>query len=486
MTLPAHYAHQAEWLRKTKDLEYFACFWDQGTGKTRFILDTMVHLAKAKHIDAMLVLAPNGVHQMWIDDEVPTWVPQHKAITSCYYTAGKAKTIRHQKMLDDLLYAPFSILAMSYDAIMTKRGRAFARTFLKQRKVLMVCDESTAIKTPSAKRTQTIVAAGAHAAYRRILTGTPADSGPFDVYTQMRFLNPVFWKDNGVQTFSEFKTYFGIFQKQMATRTDPRTGRLIQYEYDNLVSYRNLTKLRDILKGSSSRVEKDVVLDLPPKVFTKIYYELSPTQKRVYREIRDEAMTFLGDELITVPLVLTRLLRMQQVICGYIPPETGEPEIEIDPGKNARLDALRQALETVQGQCIIWARFNKDIDQIMEILGSEAAQCDGRVAAEIRQQCIKDFQAGKLKYIVSKPQTKGMSRGQTLTQASTVIYYSNTFSLEDRRQSEDRAHRGGLKHTVTYIDIVAPGTIDTRIISSLRNKKDVASTITGDTLKEWI
>ena len=486
MTLPQRWTHQAQLLAATGDLTHYAIFWDQGTGKTRLVLDTMVHLAKQGKIDALLILAPNGVHQMWIDDEVPAWIPGHQALYSCYYTSGKAGTKKHQRLMDGAMRAKFSIVAMSYEGIMTKRGRDFARKFLTKRKVLMTCDESTAIKTPSAKRTKAIVAAGGHALYRRILTGTPADSGPFDVYTQVRFLYKDYWKENGFQTYAEFKTYFGVFEKRTAKLYD-KTGKQRTQEFEHLLCYRNLDKLKELLEPISSRVEKSEVMDLPPKTYTKIYYKLTPVQQRVYTEIRDECMTFLETgELVTIHMALVKLLRLQQVICGYIPPETGEPEVEVDPGKNPRIDAFKTALAQTTGSAIVWARFNKDIDMIMEILGKEAAQCDGRTPAAERQQHVKDFQAGKLRFIVSKPQTKGMSRGQTLTRASTVIYYSNTFSLEDRNQSEDRAHRGGLKHPVTYIDIVAPGTVDTRILGSLRSKKCVASLITGDTLKDWI
>lgn len=482
VTLPPRFKHQAAVLAATAELDYYAIFWDQGTGKTRLALDTMVEQARRGNIDAALILAPNGVHQMWIEDEVPAWVPGHDALFLFYYTSAKAGTKRHQHQCQAALKAKFPIVAMSYDAIMTKRGRDFARKLLRQRKVYMVCDESTAIKSPGAKRTKTIVAAGRHAACRRILTGTPYDGGPFDIYTQMRFLHPTFWKENGFQTYSEFKTFFGVWRTGTATDA---TGRV--REFPELVCYRNLDKLHELMQQVSSRVVKDTALSLPPKLYQKMRFELTPTQKRVYREIKEEAMTFLqSGELVTVPLALTRLLRLQQVTSGFIPPETGEPEVEIDPGRNPRLDALRQVLAECYHQGIIWARFNREIDQICELLGKDAVQADGRVKAVDRQRAVKAFQAGDVQWLVSKPQTKGMSRGQTLTNARTVIYYSNSFSLEDRNQSEDRAHRSGQQNEVCYVDIIAPGTVDTHIVANLRGKKRISAFLTGDTLKEWL
>ena len=86
--------------------------------------------------------------------------------------------------------------------------------------------------------------------------------------------------------------------------------------------------------------------------------------------------------------------------------------------------------------------------------------------------------------VVGTPQTAGY--GITLTSASTVIYYSNGYDLEKRMQSEDRAHRIGQKKSVTYIDMIAEETVDTKIVKSLRKKINIASQVMGEELKEWI
>jgi hypothetical protein len=100
------------------------------------------------------------------------------------------------------------------------------------------------------------------------------------------------------------------------------------------------------------------------------------------------------------------------------------------------------------------------------------------------KEIIKDFQSGKYKYIIANPRMGGY--GITLTAAKTVIYYANTYDLEARLQSEDRPHRIGQTSNVTYIDFVTPNTIDEKIFSSLKNKKSLANSITGDNWKEWI
>ena len=103
-----------------------------------------------------------------------------------------------------------------------------------------------------------------------------------------------------------------------------------------------------------------------------------------------------------------------------------------------------------------------------------------------RQKTIDRFQDpdSDARFFVGNPQTGGY--GITLTAANTVIYYSNGYDLEKRLQSEDRAHRIGQKKSVTYVDLIAPKTIDEKIRKALRAKINIASEILGEELKDWI
>ena len=85
---------------------------------------------------------------------------------------------------------------------------------------------------------------------------------------------------------------------------------------------------------------------------------------------------------------------------------------------------------------------------------------------------------------MGNPSTGGY--GLTLTAAHTVIYYSNTYDLEKRMQSEDRAHRIGQTNKVTYIDLISEGTVDEKIVQSLRSKIDIASAVMGEDIKQWL
>ena len=164
---------------------------------------------------------------------------------------------------------------------------------------------------------------------------------------------------------------------------------------------------------------------------------------------------------------------------------------EITNFKHNRIDELIDVIDEMEGKVIIWANYVHDIEQITKELEKEygegcVAQYYGQVSSEDRQKAIKDFQnpKSKVKYFVGNTQTGGY--GITLTAASNVIYYSNSYDLEKRLQSEDRAHRIGQHKPVTYVDLIAEKTVDEKIIKALRKKINIASTVMGDKVQEWI
>jgi SNF2 family DNA or RNA helicase len=259
--------------------------------------------------------------------------------------------------------------------------------------------------------------------------------------------------------------------------------------FRQVVGYQNLEELTTKVNGFSYRVLKKECLDLPAKVYQRREVELTPEQKKVYKELKDYAIAELeSNELVSVTSILTQILRLHQVVCGFVKHDQGE-EVEI---KNNRLDALIDVLAETQGKTIIWANYQYDIKRILktlqEFVGVEAvATYYGETPDEERQQIINRFQDpnSKLQYLISNVQTGGY--GITLTAASNVIYYSNNYDLEKRLQSEDRAHRIGQENKVTYIDLVAKGTVDEKIVKALRNKLNLAQEVLGDEKwKDWI
>ena len=475
--------HQRKHLEDHIEEKSWGLLWEQGTAKTKPIIDTAAYLFDEGKIDGMIVVAPPGVERNWNTDEIPKHMPQEFAfdIRIQVFLTAKKHTKEHKRGLNALLnHDGLAILLISYNAFMTKEGKDYIWKFLKQRKCLYVLDESHNIKTPNAKRTKSIVASGKYAEYRRILTGTPVAIGPFDLYSQVRFLDEYFWKNKGIHGSVQFRQYFG----RWFTRAECQQLHGYDPGYDKLIEYQNLDKLRLWLSEISDRVLKEDVLDLPPKLYAKRYFEMSREQKAAYETLGEELMLEVGDNIITAELPIVKLLRFQQIACNYVPVGEDEP-VHMFSKKNPRLNIMESIRDETHTPTIVWARFRHDVDQLMDLLGKDAVRYDGSVDDDQAEINKLAFQAGDAQWFVGTAQKGGP--GLTLTQAKTMVYYSNSFRLIDRLQSEDRCHRAGMdEHPVNYIDIVANGTVDERIVENLRNKRDVAVEIQGDTWKEWI
>ena len=477
------FEHQKNHLEQHWNTRNWALLWEQGTAKTKPIIDTAVCLHKVNKINSVIVVAPSGVERNWARDEIPKHLPhimEDEWLVQVFQTSKKL-TKKHKIAMETLFdWRGLSVLCISYDAIMTKEGKALTDRLLNRRDCLMVLDEAHNIKSPGAKRTIHLLAKGKRAKYRRILTGTPVAQGPFDLYSQIKFTDQWFWKNKGIHTFAEYKQKFGRWftrgQCQQLHGYDPG--------YDKLLEYTNTNELAEWLTEISDRVEKDTVLDLPPKLYQKRYFEMTKEQRVLYNTLRDEMMVEIGDHLITAELPIVRLLRHQQIACNYIPVGDDEP-VHLISEKNPRLKLMEQIRDEINHPCIVWARFRHDVDQLMDLLGGDAVRYDGTVDDDQAERNKKAFQSGDAKWFVGT-QAKG-GPGLTLTQAKTMVYYSNSFKLVDRLQSEDRAHRAGMdEHPVNYIDLVASDTVDEKIIENLRNKKNIATEIQGDNWKEWI
>ena len=209
---------------------------------------------------------------------------------------------------------------------------------------------------------------------------------------------------------------------------------------------------------------------------------MTANQIKLYNNIKKSFIAEFEGQELSAPEAVTRLLRMQQILCGWFPSEEGIKPIDV---KNPRMQALKDILSDIDAKVIIWARFKADLKAIESELGSLAVSYHGEVNADDREAAVSAFQNDpKIKYFIGNPQSGGT--GLTLTAADYAIYYSNSFDLEQRMQSEDRCHRIGTKNNITYIDIEARKTVDSKIIQALREKKNIADVITKDPMSLFI
>jgi len=305
------------------------------------------------------------------------------------------------------------------------------------------------------------------------MTGSPVTKNPLDLYSQCNFLDPF---------LLNFQSYFAFRNRYAEMKTMHVSGRSIQV----VSKFRHLDELADTLKPFSYRVLKQDCLDLPDKVYINRNISLSKEQREVYDQMKKEAVAVMNGKQVNSVTVLSQLMRLHQITCGHFTANDGTTQ-EI---KNNRIQELLDVLEEIEGKAIIWAHYQHDIKNIKKHLEKEygpgsVVDYYGLTPQDQRQKNIKKFQANNgVRFLIGTPATGGY--GITLTEANTVIYYSNGYDLEKRMQSEDRAHRIGQKKTVTYVDLMADDTVDAKIVKALRKKINIASEVMGEELRDWI
>jgi SNF2 family DNA or RNA helicase len=468
------FLHQQAYLQRFWDFPVAALFADMGTGKSFMLINNASMLYDKGKINAMLVVAPKGVYRNWYDTEIPKHLPEHIVHRMAIWSPSPRKA--EAKALDNLFVSTedLKILCMNVEAFSTAKGTAFAKRFLFVHDAMMIIDESTTIKTPGSARSKNTEKVGRGARFRRIATGSPVTKSPMDLYQQCAFLS------DGCLNISSYYA----FQARYAVVVERQ---LASHSFKQIVGYRRLDELKEKLDRFSFRVKKEECLDLPDKLYVKREVDLTDEQVKAYNDMKAVAMALIDGGMVSTVNALTQLMRLHQIVCGHVKLDDGT----VKELPNKRLDELLAIVEETDGKMIIWANYRHDIEAIKIALSKEYGMNSvgmyfGDTDMDERKRVVEEFQKpdSEMRFFVGNPSTGGY--GLTLTAAATMVYYSNSFDLEKRLQSEDRAHRIGQTKNVTYIDLIAPGTVDEKIVKALRNKIDIATQVLGEDNKQWL
>ena len=469
------YQHQLDALSKSHNKDYYAFFMEMGTGKSKVCIDDICIAYQQKEINCGIVVAPKGVYRNWSQLEIPKHV--NDEIDHDIIVWSNSTSMKNKKQLRKLFEKndKLKFFVVNIEAFRTRKGLEFTKKVLQENDCLMAIDESTVIKNPQALQTKNILNLRKLIKKRRLLSGMPVTKSPLDLFSQCSFLHP---------NVLEFDSYYAFRSRYAILQTRSTAS----HSFQQVVDYKNLDELNKKLEKHSSRVLKKDCLDLPDKVYVKRLVELTPQQQKAYDEMKREAMTIINDDLVNVTTVLAQITKLQQICCGFIIDSNGDAQ----PIENNRYAALMEILEEADGQkVVIWANYRHDIKNILKqvrsVYGFDAAKgFYGDTKDSERQDIVTDFQNpdSKLQYIIANPRTAGY--GLTLTESNTVVYFSNSYDLEIRVQSEERVHRIGQTKKCTYIDLVTEKTVDEKIIKSLRKKINISSEVMGEELKTWL
>lgn len=477
------FAHQLKAFFLSRDAEYYGYFMEMGTGKTKVVIDNSADLFDKNKIDCLIILAPNGVHSQWINEQLPMHMPERCNARGLVYRATDKKSLKAlDEVLDGENFEGLTVVAFNIDALSNDKGRKYIEKFLRKFRCLFVIDESVRIKTPGSARTKAALKLAPLAPYRRIMSGAPVTKGYEDIYAQLKFLHPDVLGFNSFYTFRNYHCIMGGFESRQIVGYRPNA----------------IKELEQKIEAYTFRVTKKECLDLPEKIYVNRYVDLTREQEELYSKIEDELaidmryinevrknadnLTAAEKQEIDTSLMsaITKMLRLQQIVCGHFVKTDDEGKVEqIIDLPNNRIDQLFDCINEAQGKIIIWSRFIHDLKKISHLLNKNNIMhrtYHGEVSQINRENAIECFKTDpNCKVFLAQPASGGT--GLNLAVADTVIYYSNDFNADTRWQSEDRAHRIGQKNNVTYIDFITLKTIDEDILDSLKQKKNLADAL---------
>jgi len=471
------YAHQLAAFERSKDAPEFALFHEQRCGKSKVVIDTACYLFGRGKVDAVLVLAPNGVHNGWDTDQWPTHAWDSVRTVTAAWASNQTQSIkaRLDALFDVYEYPVLRVLHVNIEALSTKgKARDTVRRFLDCFTVMSVVDESTDIKNPGSKRTKAAWYIGERSAYTRILNGTPATRSPLDVYSQFRFMS---------SDLLGFQSYYAFRNRYAVMRRRNLPGRPA---FDEVTGYQNMDELTDNIAVHSHRVVKSDCFDLPPRSHHRRAVPLSKRQRDLYNRLRKEALINLSGDDVAVPHVLTQMMRLQQILGGFVPTDTGEKAVPIEQS-SPRLEALMADIAQQDSKTLVWCRFTAEIDAITKALKAEygaqsTLRYDGSIKAVDRPGTQEAFQTDPgVRFLVL--QEKAGARGLELSAAGYSYRYSASFDLDTYLQSEERPHSAAQTKNVAHVFLCAENTIDEKIVKSLEDKKQIADMITRDNPK---
>jgi SNF2 family DNA or RNA helicase len=542
---PKPYSQQIDAYKLAYDEEYFALFMQQATGKTRVSIDLACNYFIEGKINAVLLVAPNGVQEQWKDEGIFEWSTVE---TECFlWKLNNSKS--YTRELCEFINTPSKKLKwffVNIDIFSYKKYIQKFKDYCKLHKTMLIIDECTSIKNPESKRTYNITyELNTYALYKRIikeftystkyrliLTGTMVTNSPFDLFAYFNFLKLNYFDFN----YFAFKARYGLLVKDSNEKAGRNYYRNIRedeiksikkyYEErkftieqlsfmfktsesninyilkNNIVNsnYKNLDELKDKIKPFSYIVKLEDCLDLPEKIYTCLYIDMNIEQKRIYNELVKNMESEYSNKEISVSKKVALIVRLQQVTGGFFPYtdimvlDNGIEKIIstiskaiLITNKNVKLDAIIQDMEELANeQIIIWARFKAEIRLIYEYLtktykDKRIAHYYGGTPNSERGDVIKDFKNKDIDILIASQQAGGF--GLNLQTSHICYYFSNNQDFTLREQSEARVHRPGQKFKCVYKDILCKNTIDIKIYESLKKKKDLLNFFRNNDIK---
>lgn len=431
---------------------------EMGTGKTR----TAIEVIKARDgVRRVLVVCPKAV--------IPVWRREIGKYSSCgefevterFPSDTVAKTAGKFEAVLSTTGESVRVMVVNYDSVWRRPLGDVLYGAAKDGLIdMVVLDESHRAKAAGSKVSKYLAMVGKAVPYRLCLSGTPMANSPLDVYGQYRFLDR-----------SIFGTNHRAFLDRYAVMGGP--------ERRFVVGLQNQQELMDRFRSIAYTCRMEDIRDriklpgsLPP---VQVPVHLPPRDMRTLRGLARDFMAECGDGVVVAGNVLVRMLRMQQVCSGFCEVEDGPlGGSHVEETNTAKRDALASILEDLdpRSRLVVFCVFRHDLDAVREV-----ADAAGRPYFELsgREHRVDEWRASEGGIVAV--QIQAGAEGVDMTCASHAVYYSLPHSLALYDQSRARLYRPGQTRPVSFMHLVAEGTVDEAMYGSLMRKRDVIDSI---------
>lgn len=451
---------QAEAFLFARDKPFFGLFFEQGLGKTKTIFDIAAHKWQKGEIEALFVIAPNNVHVQWVKEQLDTHMPDFVPRKCVYWRSESTK--KKDRLIEDLFAYKdgLKIFTMGQESLITKQGQAIVSRLLSSNKTFFVIDESPSIKNVSASRTKVALKLGPLAKCRAILSGTPIGKGVEDLYSQLMFLH------ESVLGFRSYYTFRNYFCEERQVMGAPQGVK-------EIVSYKNLDELKSRMFKHCIRKSARECLDLekPDRIIYPV--ELTPEQKRIYLNLAKESIAQIeSGEIVTAEQAAVKLMRLQQVVSGFVKDENGL----IHRIPTNRPQAAMNFFKESDSKLIIWARYHEDINMLHDMFKDyKHVLWDGRTGNDERIRAKEQFMDDdKCMLFIANQAAAGTGLDGFQKSCRRMLYFTNNFKATDRWQSEARLVRMGQEEQVLIGDLEAKGTVDLKVRMSIIKREKQA------------
>jgi SNF2 family DNA or RNA helicase len=424
---------------------------DMGTGKTLSVLWAFDYLRKAGIVDWALVISPLSTLERTWADEVFRNFPD--------MTYGVVYGTRERRM--KIAKDDYDIYIINHDGIKNKELlEYFAR---KSGTGLIVVDELAAFRNAGTERWKCLnllVNGNSKAGLPPKqwvwgLTGTPIPNEPTDAWAQCRLVTP-----------GSVPKYFNAFR-------DMTMRQITQYKW--VPKPDALDTVYRVMQPAI-RFSRDECIDLPPTTYMDREVELTPEQRRMYKQMVAQFRAEYAGGQITAANEAVKLGKLLQIVLGCAYDAQGN--LVFVPSR-PRIDTVLEIIEESSAKVIVFVPLTGALNALADEIGTHypVSVVHGHVSKSQRDEIFHDFmQPQGAKVLIAQPGT--MAHGLSLTAADTIIWYAPTNSAETYQQANARIVRPGQKRN-TLIVRVQGSDIERRMYERLERRESMQGTLLG-------